>query len=219
MAKSEAGILAIWNDCAAGREAAYEAWYQGEHLLERVGLDGFHFGRRYEAVAANRRFFTFYELDNPAVPDSPVYQARLNDPTPMTREIMSGTFKNMVRGLCRRTGRVGRMSGAYAVTARFETKPKGAQPDAILRSSFLDPVVMAGGEAWEVVRGPARPPSVEAQLRGGGDRGIEACVLVTTLRERDAMGLREAWLNTLGDGAEIGVYRLLCELRHEDAKA
>jgi hypothetical protein len=30
------GILAIWNDCAAGHEAEFEAWFQGEHLLERL---------------------------------------------------------------------------------------------------------------------------------------------------------------------------------------
>ena len=30
------GILALWNDCEAGHEDAYEAWYQGEHLAERL---------------------------------------------------------------------------------------------------------------------------------------------------------------------------------------
>ena len=33
---AEPGILAIFNDCRAGREAEFEAWFQGEHLIERL---------------------------------------------------------------------------------------------------------------------------------------------------------------------------------------
>ena len=43
MAEPEPGILAIWNDCRAGREAEFEAWFQGEHLLERLAVPGFLF--------------------------------------------------------------------------------------------------------------------------------------------------------------------------------
>ena len=43
------GILAVWNDCARGREASYEEWYQQEHLIERVRVSGFLVGRRHEA--------------------------------------------------------------------------------------------------------------------------------------------------------------------------
>jgi hypothetical protein len=33
------GILAIWKDCARGREAAYEEWYQDEPLIRRAYVD------------------------------------------------------------------------------------------------------------------------------------------------------------------------------------
>ena len=42
---SDHGILAIWHDCAPGREAEFEAWYQQEHLIERLAVPGFLFGR------------------------------------------------------------------------------------------------------------------------------------------------------------------------------
>ena len=63
------GILAVWNNRDATIAAEYERWYVGEHLPERVGVDGFHWGRRYEAVTdtAERRFFTYYQPDDPAV--------------------------------------------------------------------------------------------------------------------------------------------------------
>src|SRR5215831_10999773 len=56
------GILVIWNDCATGRENAYEEWYQDEHLIERLRVSGFQIGRRYEAISATRKFFTTYEV-------------------------------------------------------------------------------------------------------------------------------------------------------------
>ena len=45
---AQPGILAIFNDCRAGHEAEFEAWFQGEHLLERLAVPGFLFGRRHK---------------------------------------------------------------------------------------------------------------------------------------------------------------------------
>ena len=49
---AEPGILAIFNDCRAGREVEFEAWFQGEHLVERLSVPGFLFGRRHKALRA-----------------------------------------------------------------------------------------------------------------------------------------------------------------------
>ena len=35
------GILAIFNNVAPGREAEFEAWFQHEHLAERIAVPGF----------------------------------------------------------------------------------------------------------------------------------------------------------------------------------
>ena len=92
------GILAVWNNRDATIAAEYERWYVGEHLPERVGVDGFHWGRRYEAVTdtAARRFFTYYQTDDPAVLASPAYRARLAAPSPWTGRIMAH-WRDMVR--------------------------------------------------------------------------------------------------------------------------
>jgi hypothetical protein len=52
---------------------------------------------------------------------------------------------------------------------------------------------------------------MEERLRGG-DRKIEACLLVETLRVPDASQIAVALTNEF-PRAEIGVYRLLCEIR------
>jgi hypothetical protein len=53
--------------------------------------------------------------------------------------------------------------------------------------------------------------SEEERLRGG-DRRIEACLLVETLRVPDAERVAAA-LSSQFAAASIGVYRLLCEIR------
>ena len=110
------GILAIWNDVATGREADFDTWFQGEHLVERLGVPGFRFGRRHEAVSGAPRFFVFYVTDGPEVLTSKAYLERLDNPTPMTRMIMSEVFRNMNRTSCRRVARRGDFRGSYAVT-------------------------------------------------------------------------------------------------------
>jgi hypothetical protein len=116
------GILAMWHDCEVGREEEYEVWYQTEHLFERLGVPGFLFGRRLEAVSGTPRFFNFYVTETPDVLTSEPYLARLNDPTPLTRSVMSKAFKNMTRTVCRRAARAGRFRGSTVVTARFSER-------------------------------------------------------------------------------------------------
>ena len=112
MTMTEPGILAIWNDCAAGREADFESWFQGEHLEERLAVPGFLFGRRHEAISGASRYFNFYVTERPAVLTSKAYLDRLDHPTPMTRTIMSEVFINMNRTVCRRIMRRGGFRGA-----------------------------------------------------------------------------------------------------------
>src|SRR6186997_2986294 len=110
MAETEigaSGILAIWNDCARGREAEFEEWYQHEHFYERIAVPGF------------LRYFCVYLTRSPDVLKSKAYLERLDNPTPMTRRIMSDAFRDMSRTVCHRTLRLGAMWGAAAVTVRF----------------------------------------------------------------------------------------------------
>jgi hypothetical protein len=115
-----AGILAIWNDCAPEGYDHFERWYIREHLQERVGVPGFRFGRRYEAVAgADRRFFAFYEVDSPDVLSSKAYVERLEAPTPWTLETMKA-FRNMVRTVCDLRIAAGDLIGSHAVVLRAD---------------------------------------------------------------------------------------------------
>lgn len=207
------GVLAIWNDCRAGHEAEFEAWFQGEHLLERLAVPGFIFGRRHQALSGTSGYFNFYLVESPDVLTSKPYLARLDDPTPMTKRIMSDIFINMNRTVCRRTQRLGGFRGAYAVTARFNAAPDEAALEALLREKVADPAV-AGGEIWIALDLAGMPVSMEEKLRGG-DRKINGCLIIDTLRQETAERIG-AELSQRFPAADVGVFRVLCQLGRGD---
>src|ERR1043165_8925744 len=120
------GILAIFNNVAPGREAEFEAWFQHEHLAERIAVPGFLLGRRHEAIAGAPRYFNFYVTTSSAILKSPAYLERLDHPTPMTRTVMSEIFKDMIRTACDRVFRRGALRGTGVVAVRFQHPPDEA---------------------------------------------------------------------------------------------
>lgn len=207
---SQPGILAIWNDVAAGREADFETWFQGEHLEERLGVPGFIYGRRHQAISGSSAFFNFYLVESPAVLTSKPYLERLDYPTPMTRMVMTEVFRNMNRTLCHRVVRRGGFRGAYAVAVRWFDEP----PDVAALTSKIDRLVadpaIAAGEIWVATDPAGQPVSMEEKLRGG-DRKIKGALMLDTLREADAVKLGAA-LQSDYAGAEVGVFRVLCQI-------
>jgi hypothetical protein len=207
------GILAIFNDCRAGRETEFEAWFQGEHLLERLSVPGFLFGRRHKAISGASGYFNFYLVETPEVLTSKYYLERLDHPTPMTHTIMSEVFINMNRTVCRRTARHGSFRGAFAVTARFDQRPDEATLSAVLEKLGADPAV-ANGEIWIALDPAGMPVSTEEKLRGG-DKKIAGALMIDTLYQERAEALG-AQMAKQFPGADVGVFRVLCQIGRGD---
>jgi hypothetical protein len=209
VASAQPGILAIWNDVAPGRDADFDAWFQGEHLAERLSVPGFLFGRRHQAISGASAYFNFYLVERPEVLTAKPYLERLNNPTPMTKMIMAGVFKNMSRTVCHRTLRRGILRGAYAVTVRFSGQPDEAALTALLDELIADRII-ASGEIWMAADGAGQPVSLEEKIRGG-DKKIKGALMVDTLRQADAEALG-ARLSKEFSASEVGVFRVLCQL-------
>jgi hypothetical protein len=207
------GILAIFNNVAPGREAEFEEWFQHEHLEERLSVPGFLLGRRHEAVSGEPRYFNFYLTRSVEVLKSAPYLARLDNPTPMTRTIMSAVFKDMIRTVCRRTLRIGAMRGVAVVALRFAERPSTDALKLAIEELIRDKAV-ACGEIWSAASPREFPVSEEERLRGG-DRKIDTCLLVETLRIADAEAIAATLAGRFPQAA-AGVYRLLCEIRPND---
>jgi len=213
MTAHQPGILAIWNDCRAGREAEFEAWFQDEHLLERLAVPGFLFGRRHAAISGAAGYFNFYVVETPEILTSKSYLERLDNPTPMTRKVMSEIFINMNRTVCHRTLRRGGFRGAYAVTVRYNEPPDTGGLTALADELVRDPGV-AACEIWTATDPAGQPVSVEEKLRGG-DKKIKACLMADTLRQDAAEKLGQRLAQEFA-GAEVGVFRVLCQLGRGD---
>jgi len=210
---SEPGVLAIFNDCWPGREADFEAWFQGEHLEERLAVPGFLFGRRHQAISGSCGYFNFYLVESPVVLTSKLYLERLDNPTPMTKTIMSEVFVNMNRTVCRRTLRKGAFRGAYAVTVRFDAAPDERALKSTLRGLVGKPAV-AGGEIWIALDAKSMPVSQEEKLRGG-DKKIGGCLMIDTLRQADAEAIGDD-LGKQYPGTDVGAFRVLCQIGRGD---
>jgi hypothetical protein len=211
---SARGILAIWNDRRAGTEPEYEAWYRGEHLPERLSIRGFRASWRYRAIEGEPEYFTFYETATPEVLFSEAYVARVENPTELTRRIMSGVFTNATRALLTRAARWGMLRGAFAVSVRFDAQP-GSALESSLRELTARPDVLST-ELWAPTR-PNAPAilSAEQQLRGP-DKSVTAAGLVQTTTEQEARAVAAALRKALGTGPHIGVYQLFCSLDRAD---
>src|SRR4029077_2517124 len=200
------GVLAIWHDLEDSYSEIYERWLVTEHIPERLALPGFLEARRYEAVNGGPRFFIRYTVASSDSLASPEYLARLASPTPQTREVMKG-FRNMVRTACSVAYRSPREGlGGCAVTAYTEQQAEIEDTGVLER----DPCVV-GLQVWKAAQGPASATSNEAKLRPGGDRRIEAALVVEVMREKDGEAL-EDWVGAaLGGGAGVhtDTYRLL----------
>ena len=208
------GILAIWNDRRAGTETEYEAWYRGEHLPERLSIPGFRASWRYRAIEAEPEYFTFYETATPEVLFSEAYVARVENPTELTRRIMSGTFTNATRALLTRVARWGMLRGAFAVSIRFDSRPDRSLETRLREAASRDDVLSA--EFWTLTR-PDAPPvlSAEQQLRGP-DKSVTAAALVETTTEQEARAVAATLRRMIGTQPHVGVYQLFCMLDKAD---
>ena len=210
---SQPGILAIFNDCRTGRESEFEAWFQGEHLLERLAVPGFLFGRRHKSISGAPGYFNFYLVETPEVLTSKPYLERLDNPTPMTRKIMSEVFVNMNRTVCWRIVRRGSFRGAFAVTVRFNEMPDETALSDMLEKLAADTSV-AGGEMWVAIDSADMPVSMEEKLRGG-DKKIAGALMIDTLYQEDAKAVG-AQLAKQFPGADVGIFQVLCQIGRGD---
>jgi hypothetical protein len=176
-------------------------------------VPGFLYGRRHTAISGSYAYFNFYLVESPAVLTSKPYLERLDNPTPMTKRIMSEVFINMNRTVCHRTLRRGPFRGAYAVTARFNGRPAAAAMTAALDALLKDTKV-AGGEIWIALDPKGQPVSMEEKLRGG-DKKIGGALMIDTLYQQDAEAIGAQLAKQFVD-ADVGVFRVLCQLGRGD---
>src|SRR5712671_1317382 len=94
------GMLLTSMDIDASDEAEFNRWYDREHLLERVAIEGFLEARRYVAHEASPKYLSLYSTESFDVLDSLAYRAALASQTDWSKANIAH-FKNMIRAVAR----------------------------------------------------------------------------------------------------------------------
>jgi hypothetical protein len=120
------GMLLTSMDIDPSDEAEFNRWYDREHLEERVAIDGFLEARRYVAHQGSPKYLCLYSTATFDVLDSPVYRAKLGNPTDWSKRTMA-RFKNMIRAVARIT--ISRGQGRGAALGILRLRPSAAGGD------------------------------------------------------------------------------------------
>lgn len=157
------GMLLTSMDIDAADEADFNRWYDREHLIERVAIEGFMEARRYVAHAATPKYLFLYSTSTIEVLDSPAYRQRLASPTDWSRKTMA-RFKNMIRVVARIT--VSRGMGRGAVLGLVRLRPQAAAENQ-LRAALqqkLDPTSLDGIISMHLIESDAALSGPTAEI-------------------------------------------------------
>lgn len=88
--KPQKGFLLVMMQCPPAMEEEFNAWYDTEHIPERLAVPGILTGLRYVCVSGNPRYLAMYDLERPDVMESPAYLkvAHANS-SPWTKRVTS----------------------------------------------------------------------------------------------------------------------------------
>jgi len=96
------GMLLTSMDIDPSAEADFNRWYDREHLIERVAIDGFLEARRYIAHRGSPKYLCLYSTETFEVLDSAAYRKALTTPTDWSKRNLA-RFENMIRTIARIT--------------------------------------------------------------------------------------------------------------------
>jgi hypothetical protein len=205
-------------------EAEFNRWYDREHLLERVAIDGFLEARRYVAHAGSPKYLCLYSTATFEVLDSPTYRTVLINPTDWSKTTLA-RFKNMIRAIARIT--VSRGAGRGAVLGIVRLRPRAGDKDK-LRTALrdrLDPEKLDGIISMHLIESdPAlsRPITDDPPVSDPGSGDWFVLIDATDVRAVSA-----AVTDRLGDvpapmAAETistGIYKLMWDLAKSDIRS
>jgi hypothetical protein len=91
-------ILVTSSDVMPGAEGDFNAWYNDAHLPEILTCPGFRSATRYECTAGEPTYLAFYDIDSPAVMNTPEMQ-RVHGWGPVASR-MRGFYARIYRRTC-----------------------------------------------------------------------------------------------------------------------
>ncbi|CAE6881278.1 MULTISPECIES: DUF4286 family protein [Paraburkholderia] len=106
------GMLFVASDIGADDEADFNAWYDREHIEQRVRMDGVISAARYYAVEGKPRYLSLYWAESLAVFASPAYADAFRNQTPWSVRTLPKML-SPTRRIGEVSASVGQGSGAW----------------------------------------------------------------------------------------------------------
>lgn len=144
------GFLLVLMQPPPTLEDEFNAWYDTDHLAERLAVPGFETALRYVCVNGAPRYMAMYDMKSPAVLDSPEYVAvSLGNLSPWSKRITSRV-------------RIYRSGGRQVYPGNLIT---GRAPRALLlRFSALPPAAEATIVAGVRANFDSQPETVQSRV-------------------------------------------------------
>jgi len=212
------GMLLTSMDIDPSDEAEFNRWYDREHLLERVAIDGFLEARRYIAHQGSPKYLCLYSTATFDVLDSPIYRTVLMNPTDWSKTNLA-RFKNMIRAIARIT--VSRGQGRGAALGIVRLRPRAGDKDK-LRTALrdrLDPEKLDGIISMHLIESdPAlsRPISDDPPVSDPGSGDWFVLIDATDVRAVSAAIDVPA---PMAETISTGVYKLMWDLAKSDIRS
>lgn len=163
------GILISSMEVLPDEEADFNAWFDREHLAERVAIPGFLEARRYESVAPPTRYLQIYNTTDFDVLDGAPYRAALGNQTEWSNHHIS-RFLAPTRVVGRLVRSAGFARGVAVALVRLRPSGDSAMMPAL--ASVLDVLDHPGAASIHFVEADAklsRPVTADSSYVGGED--------------------------------------------------
>ena len=223
MTTAPKGMLVVFTDFPPDEDDAIDEWYTREHLKSRVVVDGFRWGKRYEAIEGSPRYAAVYGADDVSVFASRGYLDAGGNPDRAERENVP-RFRDTRRTICSVTASAGEGEGGVAGFLALSPED-GRREDlrawiaGVALPRLVDSHGVVAAHLWET----------DAEALAAGSRGfvpettdaIDWLIVWEGTRPEDLRAARAAFLKEpvvrgRGTGPEprYGLYRLLFRLAH-----
>jgi hypothetical protein len=203
-------------DVDAADEPEFNIWYDREHLVERVAIDGFLEARRWIADKASPKYFCTYSTKAFEDLSSPAYKQALANQTDWSKKNIS-RFKNMIRAVGRITASRGQGRGGALGVVRL--RPGAGSKDALRAKvrELLDPGAIAGIISMHLIESD---PQLSKSLTEPDKPNPGAGDWYVLIDGTDLFAIRalieKRFTDTGADVVSTGSYRLMWDLSKSD---
>ncbi len=220
---SPKGIMIIFTDFPLEEDEVIDEWYTREHVKSRVIIDGFQWGKRYEAILGSPQYVAVYGTKDTGVLASQAYFEVGSNPDEAELEYVP-KFHNTRRTICSITASAG--EGEGGVMGFLTLSPEqGREKDlrAWIKHTVIPELVdehgVVSAHLWET-----NTEALEAGSRGFTPNNSDTInwiiawegTRVDALQAAQAKRLKESTIRAQGAKSELnyGLYQLLFRLAH-----